>query len=219
MAPVFMMDITYTDILKIAIAFALGALLGIEREYRNKPAGFRTLIMITVGATLFTILSYRINSSTPDRIAANIITGIGFIGAGVIFKEGLKVSGMTTAATIWMAAAVGMAVGYGAYYLAGGVTIIMLFTLTLLSKLEDFLKSFYKVNYYRISFAASEYSEEELEKEFSGLGLKFRKDKEAKNHEGITVYYDLSAKPKGIEALNNFLKQNKAIREFESDSQ
>ena len=132
------MDISYTDILKIAIAFALGALLGIEREYRNKPAGFRTLIMITVGATVFTILSYRINSSTPDRIAANIITGIGFIGAGVIFKEGMKVSGMTTAATIWMAAAVGMAVGYGAYYLAGGVTLVMLFTLILLSKLEGF---------------------------------------------------------------------------------
>ena len=132
------MDISYTDILKIAIAFALGALLGMEREYRNKPAGFRTLIMITVGATVFTILSYRINSSTPDRIAANIITGIGFIGAGVIFKEGMKVSGMTTAATIWMAAAVGMAVGYGAYYLAGGVTLVMLFTLILLSKLEGF---------------------------------------------------------------------------------
>ena len=66
------MDISYTDILKIGIAFILGALLGMEREYRNKPAGFRTLIMITVGATLFTILSYRINSSTPDRIAANI---------------------------------------------------------------------------------------------------------------------------------------------------
>lgn len=212
------MDISYTDILKIAIAFALGALLGIEREYRNKPAGFRTLIMITVGATLFTILSYRINSITPDRIAANIITGIGFIGAGVIFKEGLKVNGMTTAATIWMAAAVGMAVGYGAYYLAAGVTIVMLITLILLSKLEIYLERFHKVKYYRISFVASEYSVKELEKEFSGLGLNFRKEKEAKDQDGITVYYDLSANPKGIDALNNFLMQNKAIREFESDT-
>src|ERR1700752_2697526 len=105
------------DIVKILLSFALGSLLGIEREYKKKPAGFRTLIMITVGATLFTILSNRI-AANPDRIAANIITGIGFIGAGVIFKEGVKVSGMTTAATIWISAAIGMATGYGAFPLA-----------------------------------------------------------------------------------------------------
>src|SRR5437868_2276781 len=131
-----MMDITYHDVTKILIAFVLGALLGLEREYRSKAAGFRTLIMITVGATVFTLLSYRIGSGTPDRIAANIITGIGFIGAGVIFKEGMKVSGMTTASTIWIAAAIGMSVGYGAYYLAGGVTLLVLVILMLLEKLE-----------------------------------------------------------------------------------
>ena len=210
-----MMDISYTDILKIAIAFALGALLGIEREYRNKPAGFRTLIMITVGATVFTILSYRINSSTPDRIAANIITGIGFIGAGVIFKEGIKVSGMTTAATIWMAAAVGMAVGYGAYYLAGGVTVVMLFTLILLSKLEGFFERLHQVKFYRITFIDTQYSLEELEKKFAEIGLNFRRDKEAKNHNEITVYYKFSDKQSGFTKLNVYLMQNKAISGFE----
>ena len=209
------MDISYTDILKIAIAFALGALLGMEREYRNKPAGFRTLIMITVGATVFTILSYRINSSTPDRIAANIITGIGFIGAGVIFKEGMKVSGMTTAATIWMAAAVGMAVGYGAYYLAGGVTLVMLFTLILLSKLEGFFGRLHQVKFYRITFIGTEYSLEELEKKFSEIGLNFRRDKEAKNHNEITVYYKFSDKQSEFAKLNVYLMQNKAISGFE----
>ena len=209
------MDISYTDILKIAIAFALGALLGMEREYRNKPAGFRTLIMITVGATVFTILSYRINSSTPDRIAANIITGIGFIGAGVIFKEGMKVSGMTTAATIWMAAAVGMAVGYGAYYLAGGVTLVMLFTLILLSKLEGFFGRLHQVKFYRITFIGTEYSLEELEKKFSEIGLNFRRDKETKNHNEITVYYKFSDKQNEFAKLNVYLMQNKAISGFE----
>ena len=209
------MDISYTDILKIAIAFALGALLGMEREYRNKPAGFRTLIMITVGATVFTILSYRINSSTPDRIAANIITGIGFIGAGVIFKEGMKVSGMTTAATIWMAAAVGMAVGYGAYYLAGGVTLVMLFTLILLSKLEGFFGRLHQVKFYRITFIGTEYSLEELEKKFSEIGLNFRRDKETKNHNEITVYYKFSDKQSEFAKLNVYLMQNKAISGFE----
>ena len=210
-----MMDISYTDILKIAIAFVLGAALGLEREYRNKPAGFRTLIMITVGATLFTILSYRINSSTPDRIAANIITGIGFIGAGVIFKEGMKVSGMTTAATIWMAAAVGMAVGYGAYYLAGGVTLVMLFTLILLSKLEGVFERFHLVKFYRISFMSNDFSLTELQKKFDELGLNFHKDKEIKNKDEITVFYKFSAEQKEFELLNAYLMENKAISGFE----
>ena len=210
-----MMDISYTDILKIAIAFVLGALLGMEREYRNKPAGFRTLIMITVGATLFTILSYRINSSTPDRIAANIITGIGFIGAGVIFKEGMKVSGMTTAATIWMAAAVGMAVGYGAYYLAGGVTLVMLFTLILLSRLEGIFERLHQVKFYKISFLASEYTKDELEKKFIELDLHYLKDKEIKNKNEIIIFYRFTAKQKEYILLNSYLMENKAISGFE----
>ena len=210
-----MMDISYTDIIKIAISFVLGAFLGMEREYRNKPAGFRTMIMITVGATLFTILSYRINSSTPDRIAANIITGIGFIGAGVIFKEGMKVSGMTTAATIWMASAVGMAVGYGAYYLAGGVTLVMLFTLIMLSRLEVLFDRLHQVRFYKISFSANEFSMEELQRKFAELDLHFYKDKEIKNREVITVFYKFSAKRKEFEVLNDYLMQNKMIIGFE----
>ena len=209
------MDITYTDIIKIMVAFALGSLIGLEREYRNKPAGFRTLIMITVGATVFTILSYRINSTTPDRIAANIITGIGFIGAGVIFKEGLKVSGMTTAATIWIAAAVGMAVGYGAYYLAGGVTFIMLITLILLSKIEHLFDSLHIVKMYKISFLANTYSMEELEGIFKEHALKFNKDKEVKNHDEITIYYKLTAKEAEFDILNKYLMTNKLITGLE----
>lgn len=209
------MDISNTDILKIAIAFFLGALLGMEREYRNKPAGFRTMIMITVGATLFTILSYRINSTTPDRIASNIITGIGFIGAGVIFKEGMKVSGMTTAATIWMAAAVGMAVGYGAYYLAGGVTLVMLFTLIMLSKLEGFFVTLHQVKFYKISFTFTDFSIEELQKKFEELELSYRKDKEIKNNNEVTIFYRFTAKQKEYDKLNDYLMQNKAISGFE----
>ena len=169
------MDINETDIFKIGLAFVLGALLGLEREYRSKPAGFRTLIMITVGATLFTILSYRIGSGSPDRIAANIITGIGFIGAGVIFKEGLKVSGMTTASTIWIASAIGMAIGYGAYYLAGGVTVLVLIILMLLSRLEKLFDRLHMVKFYRISFEASVYSIDELEKNLSTFGVRYKR--------------------------------------------
>jgi putative Mg2+ transporter-C (MgtC) family protein len=213
-----MMDITYTDIIKIAVAFALGALLGLEREYRSKPAGFRTLIMITVGATVFTILSYRMSaviSGTPDRIAANIITGIGFIGAGVIFKEGLKVSGMTTASTIWIAAAIGMAVGYGAYYLAGGVTILVLIILMLLAKLEKSFDKLHQVKFYKISFAVDDYSIDELEKNISQMGINFKKNNVLKNNNEIIVFYKIGANQKEYSQLDNYLMQTKAIKSFE----
>ncbi len=209
------MDITYTDIIKIAVAFALGALLGLEREYRSKPAGFRTLIMITVGATVFTILSYRISSGTPDRIAANIITGIGFIGAGVIFKEGMKVSGMTTASTIWIAAAIGMAVGYGAYYLAAGVTVLVLIILMLLAKLETSFDKFHQVKFYKISFCVDDYTIDELEKNISQLGINFKKNNVLKSNNEVVVFYKIGANQNEYQLLDNYLMQTKAIMSFE----
>jgi putative Mg2+ transporter-C (MgtC) family protein len=209
-----MIDTPYLDFIKIAIAFVLGALLGVERQYRNKPAGFRTLIMITVGATLFTILSNRVTAN-PDRIAANIITGIGFIGAGVIFKDGLKVSGMTTAATIWIAASVGMAVGYGAFYLAATVTLVMLATLVLLEKPEDIFLRFHQVKFYKITFTTGECSFEELEKNFSQLNIQHKKDNESKVDNQVIVFYQLTARKIEFDLLNDYLMKNKFITGFD----
>ena len=100
----------------LLLAAALGALMGLERELRGMPAGVRTIALVTMGAALFTELSGLVGSE--DRIAAGIVTGIGFLGAGVIFREGYTVKGITTAATIWSAAAVGMAVGRELYLVA-----------------------------------------------------------------------------------------------------
>ena len=100
----------------LLLAAALGALMGLERELRGMPAGVRTIALVTMGAALFTELSGLVGSE--DRIAAGIVTGIGFLGAGVIFREGYTVKGITTAATIWSAAAVGMAVGQELYLVA-----------------------------------------------------------------------------------------------------
>jgi putative Mg2+ transporter-C (MgtC) family protein len=108
------------DLLKIILAVAAGGLIGMEREFRDKAAGFRTLIFICIGAALFTILSSALApSSDPNRIAAGMISGVGFLGAGVILREGGRVTGLTTAATIWLTAAIGMALGGGKYMLAG----------------------------------------------------------------------------------------------------
>jgi putative Mg2+ transporter-C (MgtC) family protein len=108
------------------LAAFLGAFIGLERELRGYPAGVRTVALVALGATLFTEVS-RI-TGTEDRIAAGIVTGIGFLGAGVIFREGYTVRGITTAATIWSAAAVGMAVGRE-IYLAAGLGALLIFIL------------------------------------------------------------------------------------------
>ncbi len=108
---------TIEMITKIFLALVLGGALGMERQYHDKPAGFATNCLICLGAMLFTILSLVMGAAggDPGRIAAQIVTGVGFIGAGSILRDGNKISGLTTAANVWIVAAIGMAVGYGEY--------------------------------------------------------------------------------------------------------
>src|SRR4029450_1379146 len=98
---------------RLLLAGLLGGLIGLERELRGYPAGIRTLALVALGSCLFTDISQLLGGE--DRVAAQIVTGIGFLGAGVIFREGYTVKGITTAATIWAAAAIGMGVGAGLY--------------------------------------------------------------------------------------------------------
>ena len=107
-------------LIKIALAIVLGGALGMERQYHDKPAGYATNCLICVGAMLFTILSEYMGAAggDPGRIAAQVVTGVGFIGAGSILRDGNKISGLTTAAGVWLVAAIGMTIGYGQYVLA-----------------------------------------------------------------------------------------------------
>ena len=124
--------------LRLLLAAGLGAAIGLEREYRRKPAGLRTNILIAVGSALFTITSIQLSAigGTPDRIAAGIVTGMGFLGGGAILRSGVNVKGMTTAATIWVNAAIGMAAGSGEYALATMATAITLVVLASLPPIE-----------------------------------------------------------------------------------
>lgn len=130
--------LTQSELIKrLLLAGAIGGLLGAEREMRRKPAGFRTNILIGLGCAVFTIVSMSISSANPDRIAAQIVTGVGFLGAGAIMREqGGGVHGITTAATAWVNAALGTAAGAGQYTLAliGGV--ITLAVLAILGPIE-----------------------------------------------------------------------------------
>jgi putative Mg2+ transporter-C (MgtC) family protein len=124
----------------LLLAAGLGAAIGLEREYRRKPAGLRTNILIAVGSALFTTVSIALagHGGTPDRIAAQIVTGIGFLGGGAILRSGKSVRGMTTAATIWVNAAIGMAAGAGEYLLATGATVVTLIVLAVLPPIERY---------------------------------------------------------------------------------
>src|ERR1700748_2165898 len=102
------------DLLKIGMAVLCGGLLGIERQYKNKTAGFRTIILITLGSALFTIVAQKAGLG----VNINVITGIGFIGAGVVFKDNIGVSGLTTASVIWVGAAIGVGTGAGNFVVA-----------------------------------------------------------------------------------------------------
>lgn len=134
-----MMPTTVVDVfLRLALAAGLGGAIGLEREYRHKPAGLRTNMLIALGSALFAILSVEVGASagSPDRIAAQVVTGIGFLGAGAILRSGQNVHGLTTAATIWVNAAIGMAAGLGAYGVAAGGATLTLVVLALLPVME-----------------------------------------------------------------------------------
>lgn len=132
---------------RLLLAALLGGLLGLEREWRNKDAGLRTNILITIGSALFTLMSIELTDGAkgdPSRVAAQIVTGIGFLGAGAIMRTNGGVQGLTTAATIWVNAAIGVAVGGGEYHiavLATGITLIVLLVLYPIERYIDYRHS------------------------------------------------------------------------------
>jgi putative Mg2+ transporter-C (MgtC) family protein len=128
--------------LRLLLAAGLGAAIGVEREIRQKPAGLRTNILIALGSALFVAVSiaFAHAGGTPDRIAAQVVTGIGFLGGGAILRSGTSVHGMTTAATIWVNAAVGMAAGAGLYAIAIAATTLALVVLAVLPPLESYFE-------------------------------------------------------------------------------
>jgi putative Mg2+ transporter-C (MgtC) family protein len=123
---------------RLIVAAILGAIIGIERERHEHPAGIRTHMLVSIGSAAFTVLSiYSFGEgSDPGRVAAQIVTGIGFLGAGSILKGGGTIHGLTTAASLWVVAAVGMAAGAGAWGVAIATTIIVLISLWPLQEIE-----------------------------------------------------------------------------------
>ena len=118
-------------VIRLILAVVAGALIGLEREKTRHPAGLRTHMLVCIGATLITLTSIEMFPQNPPVITAGIVTGIGFLGAGTIFRDKNNVRGLTTAASIWAVAGVGIALGTGAYFMAATATSAILFTLAL----------------------------------------------------------------------------------------
>jgi len=143
-----MLPLTLQEIIiRILVSFVISGLIGIEREYYRKAAGLRTNIMVGIGSTLMTIASiqaaglFKDYPVDPTRLASQIITGIGFLGAGTIIHTAPSlVSGLTTAATLWVVAGLGIAVGLGLYWEATITTVLIFFTFFVLSQLVDWIR-------------------------------------------------------------------------------
>ena len=138
---------------KLLLSSFLGALVGIERDIHGRTAGLRTHLLVALGSTLFMLISLEVSGADPSRIAAQIVSGIGFLGAGAIMKEGINVRGLTTASCLWIVAAVGMAVAEGNYFLAIVTTIISLFAVALLNNFDRFfMRESYRVIYITLAY-------------------------------------------------------------------
>jgi len=184
------MTIVPADIIKILLAILLGGSIGLEREIRHKGVGLRTLTIICIGATLFTILSTRIAGAVG--VAANIVTGIGFLGAGVILHENNKVKGLTTAADVWVSAALGMGIGSGAYLLSVVTTAIILVVMVLFSRFEQRVDRRWEIRQYQISLLGDSRKAEELEGQVRGYGLRLGLQSRMKLNGLLLCTWDIS---------------------------
>ena len=201
---------------QVSFAFIIGAVLGLEREFRSKPAGFRTMILISVSSCLYTILSKEAGAGSADRIASNIVTGIGFIGAGVIFKEGISVNGLTTAALIWITAALGMAIGYHNYPLAIVVSAIVVIALFVLEPVQRFINRFHKVKDYKIrTVELGKDFQNDLEGFFRSHKLTFRCMKFVKDNNDAVYLYRISSPDRNYDLVNQFLLNHKEVKSFD----
>lgn len=202
---------------KLIISIVIGLIIGGEREYRNKSAGLRTIILICLGSTIFTMLSDHLGDATgASRIAANVVTGIGFLGAGAIMRDGFTISGLTTASTIWVAAALGIAVGAGEYLLAFSAVALVFLVLTLFVYLQRvFFQALSKTIELRVVFDSANNKVDLIEAQMKLFHLRFIKKKEYRIQTDSIYYFDVIGKEDTLARLATFLNENGYVKSFE----
>ena len=204
-----------TLLFRFLLVIIVGGLIGAEREYRSKSAGFRTMILICLGSFLFTTFSIHISGGTNDRIASNIVTGIGFLGAGVIFKSDNRINGLTTAATIWATAALGMGIADGQYETVLVATVIVLASLLLFTKLETWLDQINKTHNYKIMSVYKPELLDQYENLFRKHHLRFTRIKQTKSGEYISGAWTVNGLEKNHNSFIETILHDASVKEFE----
>jgi putative Mg2+ transporter-C (MgtC) family protein len=202
------------DMMSFLVSIICGSIIGLEREYNNKSAGFRTIVLICLGSTIFTIVS-KYGTGSDDRISANIITGIGFIGAGVIFKDRLSVLGLTTAAVIWTAAGIGMAAGIGYHAFALALTLVTIVVLSLFTKIENLIGMYHNRKLLNIDFCDGDlrhlhYVEHFLEERH----IKYTRISLRKQNERLFAILEVQGSDKKLRYLDEEIIQLPYVRAF-----
>ena len=209
--------VVWDSIVRLLLAALLGGLIGLEREAKRRSAGLRTNMLICVGSALFTVLSIAIGSQFGGdraRIAAQIIPGIGFIGAGTILQARGSIRGLTTAATVFMVASIGMAVGSGLYLVAVFASALIILCLFLLGMLERSLNLKPIVMIYNVTGADSDVLSAEVNRILEDRRLSVPETRVARSGEHYRLQFDVEAKRHAHRALVQEFQQSKVIQKF-----
>lgn len=205
------------DILKALMAVTAGIILGAERELKDKTAGLKTITVICLGSALFSIISYKVGMADHEttRIASYIVSGVGFLGAGVIFKDGFTVNGLTTAGIIWLSAAIGTAIGFGEFYLAAtfiAASLLIIYSSPLINKLlwprkqsRSLIFTIAKVNALR---------KEEILSHIKQYCYKVEEKRMESGKDQITIMAETVIWHKHIRDMETYLVTNEMIQSF-----
>jgi putative Mg2+ transporter-C (MgtC) family protein len=203
------------DAIKILLAVVLGGLIGAEREYSVKTAGFRTIILICVGATLFTILSVRLGGpAETGRVAAGVVTGVGFLGAGAILRGPERIVGLTTASAIWLAAALGMGIGAGEYLLATFAAIVGFTVLLFFPRIESRIDNLSDARTYEVVCPLSTELFHKLEDDVRACGLKVKQRKRIRSGDEMVCTWHVFGSLKGHDCLIDKLFSHPEVTGF-----
>ena len=211
------MDILTSDLIKVGIAVLVGGVIGLEREYQYKAAGFRTIILITLGSTLYTIFSVTLAGPNEyTRVASNIVTGIGFLGAGTILREGGRIGGLTTAATIWLAAALGMGVGAGEIDFVLATTGITLIILLIFPRMVVWVDKIREARTYKIEICEGDINRiDQLRRMFKTCRLRVAESHFILNSESLFSEWRTVGTPWNQEKFVKALAQDKTVCRLE----
>ena len=205
------------DLLSLSVALVLGAFIGLERELSDKAAGLRTNILICVGSCLFSIISRQLASAAGTditRIAAQITSGIGFLGAGAIMREGEHVTGLTTAATIWVVAAIGVAVGFGMYSLGAATAVITLIVQAIFPHLDTMIDELRQRHTFKIASDLNDDGLEQIKTIFRNSDVKVLRRKLMKKSDLYYSEWYVAGPRLEQKSVVRLLLENKHVREL-----